>query len=60
MKEVLQHSGLKLNDIYAVELIGGSTRVPKLQVCNVIFLTNLLMRQNLILYSSSETLIAWN
>lgn len=31
VKEVLQHSGLKLNDIYAVELIGGSTRVPKLQ-----------------------------
>ncbi|GMY26369.1 heat shock 70 kDa protein 17 [Fagus crenata] len=31
LKEVLQHSGLKLNDIYAVELIGGSTRVPKLQ-----------------------------
>jgi hypothetical protein len=60
VKEVLQHSGLKLNDIYAVELIGGSTRVPKLQVCNVIFLMNLLMRQNLILYSSSETLIAWS
>ncbi|KAK7832251.1 heat shock 70 kda protein 17 [Quercus suber] len=31
VKEVLQHSGLKLDEIYAVELIGGSTRVPKLQ-----------------------------
>ncbi|KAG0495580.1 hypothetical protein HPP92_000271 [Vanilla planifolia] len=25
------HSGLKVDDIYAVELIGGATRVPKLQ-----------------------------
>ncbi|KAL3821603.1 hypothetical protein ACJIZ3_007508 [Penstemon smallii] len=31
LKEVLQHSGLKADDIYAVELIGGATRVPKLQ-----------------------------
>ncbi|XP_058071671.1 heat shock 70 kDa protein 17-like [Magnolia sinica] len=31
LKEVLKHSGLKLDEIYAVELIGGSTRVPKLQ-----------------------------
>ncbi|KAM3301322.1 heat shock 70 kDa protein 17 [Capsicum chacoense] len=31
LKEVLTHSGLKLEDIYAVELIGGATRVPKLQ-----------------------------
>ena len=58
MKEVLQHSGLKLDEIYAVELIGGSTRVPKLQVCNVIFLMNLLLSKNLISNSSSETLIA--
>ncbi|KAJ6363663.1 hypothetical protein OIU78_003774 [Salix suchowensis] len=29
--EVLQHSGLKVDEIYAVELIGGATRVPKLQ-----------------------------
>lgn len=32
LKEVLTHSGLKIEDIYAVELIGGATRVPKLQV----------------------------
>lgn len=32
MKEVLEHSGLKFDEIYAVELIGGATRVPKLQV----------------------------
>lgn len=32
MKELLKHSGLKMDDIYAVELIGGATRVPKLQV----------------------------
>lgn len=32
LKEVLAHSGLKIEDIYAVELIGGATRVPKLQV----------------------------
>ncbi|KAH1055324.1 hypothetical protein J1N35_033389 [Gossypium stocksii] len=31
VKEVLKHSGLKADDIYAVELIGGATRVPKLQ-----------------------------
>ncbi|KAL3502412.1 hypothetical protein ACH5RR_036861 [Cinchona calisaya] len=31
LKEVLEHSGLKTDDIYAVELIGGATRVPKLQ-----------------------------
>ncbi|KAL6003087.1 hypothetical protein ACLOJK_023310 [Asimina triloba] len=31
VKEVLKHSGLKITDIYAVELIGGATRVPKLQ-----------------------------
>ncbi|KAJ8747809.1 hypothetical protein K2173_006989 [Erythroxylum novogranatense] len=31
LKEVIKHSGLKLDEIYAVELIGGSTRVPKLQ-----------------------------
>ncbi|XP_047333878.1 heat shock 70 kDa protein 17 [Impatiens glandulifera] len=31
VKEVLKHSGLKIDDIYAFELIGGATRVPKLQ-----------------------------
>ncbi|OEL36691.1 Heat shock 70 kDa protein 17 [Dichanthelium oligosanthes] len=31
VKEVLAHSNMKIDDIYAVELIGGATRVPKLQ-----------------------------
>ena len=31
MKELLEHSGLSADQIYAVELIGGATRVPKLQ-----------------------------
>ncbi|KAH8506845.1 hypothetical protein Peur_043977 [Populus x canadensis] len=31
IKEVLKYSGLKVDEIYAVELIGGATRVPKLQ-----------------------------
>lgn len=31
LKEVLKHSSLTVDDIYAVELIGGATRVPKLQ-----------------------------
>ncbi|KAJ0565830.1 putative Heat shock protein 70 family [Helianthus annuus] len=31
VKELLKHSGLKANEIYAFELIGGGTRVPKLQ-----------------------------
>ncbi|KAL8506878.1 hypothetical protein ACS0TY_017683 [Phlomoides rotata] len=31
IKEVLKHSGLNVDDLYAVELIGGATRVPKLQ-----------------------------
>uniref|UniRef100_A0A1J3JQR3 Heat shock 70 kDa protein 17 n=1 Tax=Noccaea caerulescens TaxID=107243 RepID=A0A1J3JQR3_NOCCA len=31
LKDVLKHSGLKMDEIYAVELIGGATRVPKLQ-----------------------------
>ncbi|KAK4429197.1 Heat shock protein 17 [Sesamum alatum] len=31
LKEVLNHSGLNTDDLYAVELIGGATRVPKLQ-----------------------------
>ncbi|OAY75538.1 Heat shock 70 kDa protein 17 [Ananas comosus] len=31
IKEVLKHTGLKIEDLYAVELIGGATRVPKLQ-----------------------------
>lgn len=32
LKELLEHSGLSTDQIYAVELIGGATRVPKLQV----------------------------
>lgn len=32
LKDVLKHSGLKIDEISAVELIGGATRVPKLQV----------------------------
>ncbi|KAI7741742.1 hypothetical protein M8C21_000586 [Ambrosia artemisiifolia] len=31
VKELLKHSGLKADEIYALELIGGGTRVPKLQ-----------------------------
>ncbi|XP_043697364.1 heat shock 70 kDa protein 17-like [Telopea speciosissima] len=31
VKELLKHSGLKVDEIYAIELIGGATRVPKLQ-----------------------------
>ncbi|KAL6334571.1 hypothetical protein AAG906_018910 [Vitis piasezkii] len=31
VKEVIKNSGLKVDEIYAVELIGGATRVPKLQ-----------------------------
>ncbi|KAL5581625.1 hypothetical protein UlMin_014067 [Ulmus minor] len=31
LKEVLKHSNLNVDEIYAVELIGGATRVPKLQ-----------------------------
>ncbi|CAA0837077.1 Heat shock 70 kDa protein 17 [Striga hermonthica] len=31
LKELLKHSGLSSDDLYAVELIGGATRVPKLQ-----------------------------
>ncbi|XP_068646814.1 heat shock 70 kDa protein 17-like [Aristolochia californica] len=31
VKEVLTHSGLRIDELYAVELIGGATRVPKLQ-----------------------------
>ncbi|XP_073060789.1 heat shock 70 kDa protein 17-like [Primulina eburnea] len=31
VKKVLNYSGLKVDDLYAVELIGGATRVPKLQ-----------------------------
>ncbi|XP_077219546.1 heat shock 70 kDa protein 17-like isoform X2 [Tasmannia lanceolata] len=31
VKELLKHSNLKVDDIHAVELIGGATRVPKLQ-----------------------------
>lgn len=38
LKDVLRHSGLKAEEIYAVELIGGGTRVPKLQVIKLFFL----------------------
>ena len=31
VKEILKHFGLKVEDLYAVELIGGATRMPKLQ-----------------------------
>ncbi|KAL9274491.1 Heat shock 70 kDa protein 17-like protein [Drosera capensis] len=31
LKELLLHSGLKIEELHAVELIGGATRVPKLQ-----------------------------
>ncbi|KAJ4770371.1 heat shock protein 70 [Rhynchospora pubera] len=31
LEEVIKSSNLKVEDIYAVELIGGATRVPKLQ-----------------------------
>ncbi|XP_030516337.1 heat shock 70 kDa protein 17 [Rhodamnia argentea] len=31
VKEVLENTGMKADEIYAVELIGGATRVPKLQ-----------------------------
>ncbi|KAI6681873.1 hypothetical protein NL676_035754 [Syzygium grande] len=31
VREVLENSGMKADEIYAVELIGGATRVPKLQ-----------------------------
>ncbi|GAB4841806.1 hypothetical protein Ancab_022541 [Ancistrocladus abbreviatus] len=31
LKEMLAYSGLKADEIHAVELIGGATRVPKLQ-----------------------------
>ena len=30
VKEILKHSGLKVEDLYAVELIGGATHMPKL------------------------------
>ncbi|XP_065877455.1 heat shock 70 kDa protein 17 [Euphorbia lathyris] len=31
LKDVLKHSGMEVDDVYAVELIGGATRVPKLK-----------------------------
>jgi hypoxia up-regulated 1 len=31
VKKILKHSGLNVEDLYAVELIGGATRMPKLQ-----------------------------
>ena len=41
LKEVLKHSGLKVDDLHAVELIGGATRVPKLQVLTTFLSTQL-------------------
>lgn len=41
VKEVLKHSKLTVDEIYAVELIGGATRVPKLQVVRLISLTSI-------------------
>jgi len=38
VKEVLAHSDMKIDDIYAVELIGGATRVPKLQVNKFVYI----------------------
>lgn len=35
LKEVIKDSGLNVDDLYAVELIGGATRVPKLQVAKI-------------------------
>lgn len=35
LKEVINDSGLNVDDLYAVELIGGATRVPKLQVAKI-------------------------
>lgn len=32
IKQVLEHSGLAVEQLHAVELIGGATRVPKLQM----------------------------
>lgn len=46
MKEVLAHSGLEVDEIYALELIGGGTRVPKLQVNCFFFLYILVMNPN--------------
>lgn len=40
LKEVLEYSGLKTDEIYAVELIGGATRVPKLQVSLLLLSSN--------------------
>ncbi|EEF41831.1 heat shock 70 kDa protein 17 [Ricinus communis] len=31
LKDVLKHSGLKVDELHAIELIGGATRVPKLK-----------------------------
>ena len=39
---MLTQSGMKIDDIYAVELIGGATRVPKLQVIIKLSLKDLL------------------
>ena len=41
MKEVLKHSDLSVDDVYAVELIGGATRVPKLQVECLILISSM-------------------
>ena len=31
MKQVLEDSGLKMNQVNEIELVGGSTRIPKVQ-----------------------------
>lgn len=38
LKELLERSGLSVNQIYAVELMGKATRVPKLHVWIIFFL----------------------
>ena len=43
VKEVLAHSDMKIDDIYAVDLIGGATRVPKLQVNKFVYHYRLLL-----------------
>lgn len=48
LKEVLERSNLTIDEIYAVELIGGATRVPKLQVVCLISLAYIYMTQKLL------------
>jgi hypothetical protein len=53
---VLKNCGLKVDEIYAVELIGGGTRVPKLQVC--LFHEKCTHGTQSYVISSGETIIA--